>query len=133
MKLRTICILITLYLSIEEYCSGQSKNDILQYQHVFDVQNQSTSYAFATKNISNELDAVFSGLYLIYKIGISSQDISSCVFYPSCSTYALQSVKKHGVIIGSMAAFDRLCRCNPFKPKNYPIHQETQRYYDPVD
>ena len=133
MKPVTICILITLFLSIERNCSSQSKNEILQYQHVFDVQKQEVSYSFATKNINNEIDAIFSGLYLVYKIGISSQDISSCVFYPSCSTYALQSIRKNGLFIGSLSALDRLCRCNPFKPKKYPIYQETQHYYDPVE
>jgi len=133
MKLRKICISISLFLLIEISCLGQSKNEILQYQHVFDVQKHTESYAFASKNINNDLELCFSGLYLIYKNGVSSQDISSCVFYPSCSTYALQSIQKHGVIIGSLAAFDRLCRCNPFRPKNYPINNETHRYYDPVE
>ncbi len=133
MKLLKICILISLFLPIEISCIGQSRVEILQYQHIFEVHKHAESYVFAKKNINNDLEAIFSGLYLVYKYGISSQDISSCVFYPSCSTYTLQSIQKHGIIIGSLAGFDRLCRCNPFKPKKYPIHKETQRYYDPVE
>jgi putative membrane protein insertion efficiency factor len=133
MNLPKICISIFLFLLIDISCSGQTKEDILQYSHIFDTQKHTETYSFALKNINNEVDEIFSGLYLIYKYGISSQDMSSCIFYPSCSTYALQSVQKHGLFIGSLSAFDRLCRCNPFKPKNYPINKETQRYYDPVE
>ena len=37
-----------------------------------------------------------------------------CPFYPSCSEYAVRSVKKYGVIKGFMKAFFRLVRCHPF-------------------
>ncbi|MBP5287685.1 MAG: membrane protein insertion efficiency factor YidD [Elusimicrobiales bacterium] len=37
-----------------------------------------------------------------------------CRFNPSCSQYAYQAVKKHGVLKGGWLAFKRLCRCHPF-------------------
>ena len=133
MKQRTIYILIILFLSSGLKVYSQSKNDILQYQNVFDKNKEADNYAFAKNNIHNEVYAVFSGLYLFYKYCISSQDMSVCVFYPSCSTYALQSIQKQGVFIGSLAAFDRLCRCNGFNLKNYPIHEGTGKAFDPVE
>ncbi len=133
MKLQTICILIILFLSKKYSGFAQSKNEILQYQHVFDDQKQQGNDSFATKKINNDVDAIISGLYLIYKQFISSQDMSSCVFYPSCSTYALLSLQQKGLFIGSLATFDRLCRCNPFNKKNYPIYQQTHLLYDPVE
>lgn len=36
-----------------------------------------------------------------------------CRFYPSCSDYFLQAVKKHGLLDGLMLGFKRLLRCNP--------------------
>lgn len=37
-----------------------------------------------------------------------------CKFQPTCSEYARESVKKHGVVWGGMKAFWRVCRCNPW-------------------
>jgi len=37
-----------------------------------------------------------------------------CKFTPSCSQYAYEAVKKHGVIRGGIKAFWRVLRCNPF-------------------
>ena len=37
-----------------------------------------------------------------------------CRFYPSCSEYAAQAIKKKGIIQGSGLATKRLLRCNPF-------------------
>ena len=49
---------------------------------------------------TNEVQFVFSGLFLFYKSFISSQDAQSCSFTPSCSVYALEAVKKQGVLKG---------------------------------
>jgi hypothetical protein len=32
----------------------------------------------------------------------------SCAYHPSCSNYALQAIRKHGVLVGSVMTFDRL-------------------------
>ncbi|MFT4048506.1 MAG: membrane protein insertion efficiency factor YidD [Solirubrobacterales bacterium] len=37
-----------------------------------------------------------------------------CRYYPSCSTYAVDALKAHGPIKGSILAAWRLVRCNPF-------------------
>jgi len=125
--------LITLFLSNIGILFAQSKHEILQYQQIFTVNKSADPYAFAKKDINNEVDAIFSGLYLVYKNFLSSQDVSSCVFYPSCSTFALQSIKKHGVFMGSLCAFDRLTRCNGFSTKNYQVYAGTNLLYDPVE
>lgn len=36
-----------------------------------------------------------------------------CVYTPSCSEYAIQALKKYGVLIGIPKIFARLCRCHP--------------------
>ncbi len=36
-----------------------------------------------------------------------------CRFYPSCSNYFLEAVKKHGLILGIPIFLKRLFRCNP--------------------
>lgn len=56
--------------------------------------------------------------YLIrgYQRFISPALPPSCRFYPSCSTYALEAVAKHGLLRGSWLAAWRLMRCHPFHP-----------------
>ena len=39
---------------------------------------------------------------------------SCCRFYPSCSDYFLEAVKKLGLISGFYAFLKRLIRCHPF-------------------
>jgi uncharacterized protein len=37
-----------------------------------------------------------------------------CRFTPSCSEYALEAVRTHGVLGGSWLAAKRVCRCHPW-------------------
>ena len=37
----------------------------------------------------------------------------SCRFYPSCSQYAVESIKIHGVFKGIYLAVNRVLRCHP--------------------
>lgn len=37
-----------------------------------------------------------------------------CRFQPSCSAYAIQAYKQHGVIKGTALTFSRIMRCHPF-------------------
>ncbi|MDW8096352.1 MAG: membrane protein insertion efficiency factor YidD, partial [Aquificaceae bacterium] len=37
----------------------------------------------------------------------------SCRYYPSCSSYAIMAVEKHGVLKGMLKTFWRILRCNP--------------------
>jgi putative membrane protein insertion efficiency factor len=39
---------------------------------------------------------------------------TSCKYHPSCSQYALDAVRKHGLVKGSAKAAWRLARCNPW-------------------
>jgi uncharacterized protein len=37
-----------------------------------------------------------------------------CRFTPTCSQYALESIRQHGALRGSWLAARRLCRCHPW-------------------
>jgi len=39
-----------------------------------------------------------------------------CRFYPSCSTYALEALRRHGVCRGCWLVLCRLACCHPFHP-----------------
>jgi uncharacterized protein len=51
-----------------------------------------------------------------YQVAISPLFPASCRFYPSCSEYAIEAVKIHGVRIGSGLTLKRLCKCHPWNP-----------------
>ena len=57
-------------------------------------------------------------LFLIrcYQVAISPMLGPRCRFYPSCSSYAGEAVKRHGAARGSLLAIKRIGRCHPFNP-----------------
>jgi len=84
-----------------------------------------------SKGSSNELEFVFSNLFMLYKNFISSQDFSHCMFTPSCSEYGIIAIKRIGFIEGIVSTFDRLTRCHPLiLPNEYPIDEEKGLYID---
>jgi len=40
----------------------------------------------------------------------------ACRFYPSCSSYAVEALTRHGAARGSWLTVRRLGRCHPFHP-----------------
>ena len=54
-----------------------------------------------------------------YKACISPMLPASCRFTPSCSTYALQAIMKHGIFRGSWLAVKRIMRCHPWGGSGY--------------
>jgi hypothetical protein len=42
-----------------------------------------------------------------------------CRFYPTCSEYAIEALRRHGAIRGSLLTARRLCRCHPYNPGGF--------------
>lgn len=49
-----------------------------------------------------------------YRYIVSPLFAPSCRFSPSCSTYALEAIEKHGVVKGLGLSLWRILRCNPW-------------------
>jgi len=43
----------------------------------------------------------------------------NCRFHPSCSEYALEAVRKHGVLKGGRLATRRIACCHPWHPGGF--------------
>lgn len=114
-------------------CSAQSLVDE-ELTGLFDRNDTvKQDYVSPLREADNDISVIASAGFLFYKAFISSQDNPSCVFTPSCSEYAVEAIRKHGLIVGWLKAFDRLSRCHGLvNPAHYPFDIEKQRYYDPV-
>ncbi|WP_281765545.1 membrane protein insertion efficiency factor YidD [Neptunitalea lumnitzerae] len=58
--------------------------------------------------------APFILIIKFYKSFISPFTPATCRYTPTCSTYALQALNKHGLIKGSWLALKRIISCNPW-------------------
>ncbi len=54
-----------------------------------------------------------------YKKVISPLTPPSCRFTPSCSTYAVEAIKKHGAFKGLYLAVKRILSCHPWGGSGY--------------
>jgi putative membrane protein insertion efficiency factor len=54
-----------------------------------------------------------------YQVSLSPMLPASCRYYPSCSTYAIEALQKHGALRGSWLAARRIARCHPFHAGGY--------------
>ena len=54
------------------------------------------------------------GLIWAYRLTLGALFPTTCKYEPSCSEYAIQAVRKHGIVKGSALAGWRLLRCNPW-------------------
>lgn len=54
-----------------------------------------------------------------YQIALSPLVPAACRYYPSCSTYAVEALERHGAWRGSWLAMKRIGRCHPFRPGGF--------------
>jgi len=65
------------------------------------------------------LQNIFIAFVKFYKYFISPLLPSACRYTPTCSDYAIEAIRKHGVIKGVWLGVKRLLRCNPFGGRGY--------------
>ena len=58
-------------------------------------------------------------LIRLYRLFISPLLPRSCRFYPSCSAYAEEAIRKHGPFKGAWLSLKRILRCHPFNPGGF--------------
>ena len=64
--------------------------------------------------VSRFLVKMMVGMISIYKRCISPYMPPSCRFTPTCSTYAIEALQKHGPLRGLWLTVKRICRCHPW-------------------
>ena len=66
----------------------------------------------------------------LYQRVISPALPKRCKYHPTCSSYALQAIRRYGILRGLVLAGWRLARCNPWSHGGHdPV--EAQRLFRP--
>jgi len=52
----------------------------------------------------------------LYQWVISPLLPKRCRFYPTCSQYAIEALRRHGALKGGWLALKRILKCHPFHP-----------------
>jgi len=61
----------------------------------------------------------FIAVVRFYRRFLSPLFPSVCRFHPTCSGYAIEALKKHGLVSGLLLSFKRIFRCHPFCEGGY--------------
>ncbi len=81
--------------------------------------------------------SVLKGAIHVYRYVISPLFPAACRFEPSCSTYALQALRRHGAWGGFVLTVRRLLRCHPWGGCGYdPVpgrSSDTRREEEAAD
>ena len=67
------------------------------------------------KIINFVLSYLIIGIIFFYQAFISPILRSNCRYSPSCSNYAIESLKTHGTLKGLYLGFKRIGKCHPIK------------------
>ncbi|MBQ7362376.1 MAG: membrane protein insertion efficiency factor YidD [Bacteroidaceae bacterium] len=66
---------------------------------------------------------IFAEIFILpirfYQRCISPLTPPSCRFTPTCSQYAIEALRKHGVLKGLYLAIRRILRCHPWGGSGY--------------
>ncbi len=71
------------------------------------------------------------GMILMYKAYAPMEVRDRCRYTPTCSTYALISIMKYGIILGCTLAAIRICHCHPpYGGEDYPSLSALKRLFN---
>ena len=77
------------------------------------------SIVWILKLIQKVIVFILIAIVKIYQVAISPFFPNSCRFTPTCSTYAIEALKKHGITKGTWLTIRRLIRCHPWGGHGY--------------
>jgi uncharacterized protein len=86
------------------------------------------SPAGSTRPLTRALRAVATAPIVVYQRVVSPAIPRRCKYEPTCSRYAVEAIRRYGILRGLVLAGWRLLRCNPWSYGGYdPV--EAQRVF----
>ena len=70
-------------------------------------------------SISKIIAVPFVWIVRFYQTAISPYTPSACRFTPTCSSYAVEALQKHGIFLGGYLAVKRIFSCHPWGKSGY--------------
>ena len=64
----------------------------------------------------------------VYQTVVSPLFGERCRYYPSCSEYAVQAIRRFGILRGLILAIWRLLRCNPWSHGGVDLVEEQRLF-----
>jgi uncharacterized protein len=74
------------------------------------------------------LRAVFTAPIRLYQRAISPVLPARCKYHPSCSEYAVEAVRRFGILRGAVLAAWRLLRCNPLSDGGVDLVEDQKLF-----
>tara|TARA_Y100001970_G_scaffold228530_1_gene283068 strand:- start:9531 stop:9770 length:240 start_codon:yes stop_codon:yes gene_type:complete len=68
------------------------------------------------KSLNRALVILLSFIIKSYQVSVSPFLGQNCRFDPSCSNYALASIRTKGALVGVFLSIKRILKCNPLHP-----------------
>ncbi len=118
MKRQIFVLFLTILLCLNTACTAHNK--MLTQKKGTVLKSENENYLLYPANL--------------YRKYISKIDGNRCSMHPSCSSYSVDSIKKHGLFLGWIMTCDRLMRCGGDEVKLSPkvIINGEKHCYDPV-
>lgn len=66
------------------------------------------------KILKNIFSFIFLKLIRLYQLLISPMLGANCRYYPTCSQYGVEAIRKYGPFKGGWMTLKRIGRCNPW-------------------
>lgn len=122
------CIVVLFFFSIHIY----AQNDWVKWEKKnYDFQIHEDDFG-AIDTSSN--GSILSYAKKSYSFLISDLDGDNCPFYPTCSSFFVESVNRTNIFKGTLMFADRFTRdSNLFKSREHYPHYISGRLFDPVN
>ncbi|MFC0561655.1 membrane protein insertion efficiency factor YidD [Halalkalibacter alkalisediminis] len=76
------------------------------------------------------MKSLFLLIITFYQRFISPLKPPTCRFYPTCSHYGLESIKRFGALKGAWLTIKRIAKCHPFHPGGIDVVPEKKDKMD---
>ena len=89
----------------------------------------------AVRTLGTPVRLLLIGMIRLYQVTLSGWLGGQCRFSPTCSRYAEQAIRTHGVVRGVALAAWRIARCGPFTKgglDHVPPARSRAKEYDVV-